>query len=378
MSRITRHSAAILLTPLAASLIVYSLCSAPPAGSEAGAVLDVPPAPAVAVVALPADLLAPLPDCDDEPVAVAVDEPAPAPAPVAEPGAAVLLHGRHLVLATPTGMSWTAGQPNIHGLADGLTVDYAVARDVVPAELQALSGARFTLFAGDGATCPVDAGSLAIHGRMAGVFLFDEAAPTRAELREVATSMQPHDHVLQAAVRGPRGCTGVWARRADLPAPTVFGRRPVTADERATVRALLDAQPAVAALKAERAEYYADMPAEDAAAAVAGWSAFLRDTLELAAWDEVGGARRYITAQVGGEGEGCDGFGERAAVLFLRDGAGLVAQPGPGFLDPLAVMDIDRDGQLEAVTEHGQALESRREASPLARRYEFPDHGCGC
>jgi hypothetical protein len=217
------------------------------------------------------------------------------------------------------------------------------------------------------------------------VFLFDEAAPTRAELRETATAMEPDAHVVQAALRGPhqakptgRGCTGVWARRADLPTPIVFGRRPVAAGERAQVRGLLDTQPAVVALRAERAEYYADMPPEDADAAAAGWSAFLDDTLELAAWDEIGGTRRYVTAQVGSEAEGCDGFGERAAVLFIRDGAALVPQPGPGFLDPRAVMDIDRDGHLEAVTADGHTLESRAEASPLTRHYAFPDLGCGC
>lgn len=370
MSRTTRFYAAILLTPLAASLTLLALGSAPSA--------DGTPCVAPAPVVVP--VLAPLADedCDDAPVAAAAEVLAPVPAPVHDPGAAVLLHGRHFVLATLPDMTWSAGQPKIHGLADGFTVDYELARAVVPAAVQAQSGARFTVFASDGATCQADAGALAIHGRMDGVFAFNEAPPTRAELRETAESMEPGAHVVQAALRGPRSCTGAWARRADLPAPVVFGRRKVDARARAEVRALLDAQPAVAALRSERAEYYADMPPEDAAAATAGWSAFLDETLELAAWDEIGGARRYITAQVGSEADGCDGFGERAAVLFLRDGDALVAQPGPGFLDPLAVMDVDRDGQLEAVTEHGHALASRREDSPLVSRYAFPDLGCGC
>lgn len=379
MSRTTRFYAAILLTPLAASLLTVSLYNAPQAGSEALAsaaptasvtVLAATPVAAPAAAA-PVDLLASPDDCDDEPRLVA-------PAPTPDPGAAVLLHGRHFVFASPAAMNWTAGQPKIHGLSDGFTVDYAVATDVVPADVLAQAGARFTVFTSDGATCQADAGALAIHGRMEGVFLFDEAAPTRAELRETATSMQPDDHVVQAPIRGARSCTGVWARRADLPAPIVFGRHKLGAGERAAVRRLLDAQPAVAALRTERAEYYADLPPEEAANTDAAWSAFLDDTLELAAWDEIGGARRYITAQVGDEAEGCDGFGERAAVLFLRDGDNLVAQPGPGFLDPLAVMDIDRDGTLEAVTEHGRTLESRDETSLLTRHYAFPDLGCGC
>lgn len=152
-------------------------------------------------------------------------------------------------------------------MADGLTVDYALAPAVVPADIQAQSGARFTVFASDGASCQVDAGPLAIHGQMDGVFLFDEAPPSRAELRETAAALQPDAHVVQAALRGPRGCAGVWARRADLPAPVVFGRRKVDARERAEVRRLLNAQPAVAALRDEHAEYYADMPPEDADAA---------------------------------------------------------------------------------------------------------------
>ena len=40
--------------------------------------------------------------------------------------------------------------------------------------------------------------------------------------------------------------------------------------------------------------------------------------------------------------------------------------------------DLDRDGQLEAVTAHGHTLESRAETSPLTRHYAFPDLGCGC
>jgi hypothetical protein len=328
------------------------------------------------VVVTPVDLLASSADCDEPAAAPSVAQ-APAPTmPAHDPGAAVLLHGRHFVFASLPDMTWSSGQPKIRGLSDGFTVDYDLARDVVPADVQSQADARFTVFASDGGTCQADAGPLAIHGRMEGVFLFDEAAPTRAELRETATSMEPDAHVVQAALRGARGCTGVWARRADLPAPIVFGRRSVAADERAAVLGLLGAQPTVAALRTERAEYYADMPPDDAAAA--DWSAYLGATLELTAWDEIGGARRYITAQVGSEDEGCGGFGERAAVLFLRDGDALVAQPGPGFLDPLAVMDIDRDGQLEAVTERGHTLESNREGSPLTRHYAFPDLGCGC
>lgn len=372
MSRPTYIYAAALLAPLAASLTIFALWPAPPVGD---AIADTPGAPPAPIV-VPAVVFAPLPDCVDAPAVPAAAEPAPPPAPVRDPGAAALLHGRNLVLATLPDMTWSSGQPRIRGLADGLTVDYDLARDVVPAAVQAQAGARFSVFASDGGSCQADAGPLAIHGQMDGVFLFDEAPPNRAELRETAAAMEPDAHVVQGALRGPRSCTGVWARRADLPAPIVFGRRKVDARERAEVRRLLDAQPAVAALRVEHAEYHADMPPEDAGAA--GWSAFLDDTLELAAWDEVGGSRRYITAQVGSDAGGCDGFGERAAVLFLRDGAQLVAQPGPGFFDPLAVMDIDRDGQLEAVTEYGHTLESRGEASPLTFHYAFPELSCGC
>lgn len=374
MSRSTLHTAAILLVPLAATVTLFAL--PPPAPADRAVDLSLPTGSEALAAALPATPVAQLAPVDCPEVPAAAHVAAPEPPPPVDPGAAVLLHGRQLVLATLPDMTWSTGQPTIKRHADGFTVAYDLARAVVPPGLQAQAGARFTVYAGDGSSCQAEAGTLAIHSQMDGVFAFDEAAPTRAELRETASAMNPEDHVVQAALRGDRRCTGVWARRADLPAPIVFARAKVTARERAEVRGLLDAHPAVVALHAEYAEYHAAMPAEDAAAA--GWPAFLDRTLELAAWTEIGGDRRYITAQVGSEEDGCGGFGERAAAVFLRDGAALVAQPGPGFLDPLAVMDIDRDGVLEAVTEGGRSLESRAEPSALTRRYEFPYLGCGC
>jgi hypothetical protein len=297
--------------------------------------------------------------------------------PAHDPGAAVLLHGRHFVLATLPDMTWSSGQPKIRGLSDGFTVDYALARDVVPADVQSQADARFTVFASDGGTCQADAGPLAIHGRMEGVFLFDEAAPTRAELHETATSMEPDAHVVQAALRGARGCTGVWARRADLPAPIVFGRRKVDADERAEVLGLLDAQPAVAALRSERAEYYADMPPEDAAAAEpAGPPSSTRPSSSprgtrsaaLAATSPPRSAARTRAAAASASAR--PSCSSATATLWSRSRAPASSTRSPSWTSTATASS--RPSRSAATPS------SPPRAQPARRHYAFPDLGCGC
>ena len=105
---------------------------------------------------------------------------------------------------------------------------------------------------------------------------------------------------------------------------------------------------------------------------------YLKDTLQMTRWDELGGTRSYLNVIVGDGGEACsDLFSDQVAVLFRLDTGSPVAQDDPGFLHPLAVMDLERDGHLEAVTENGLHLESRGPTTTI-QRFEIPYHGCPC
>jgi hypothetical protein len=68
--------------------------------------------------------------------------------------------------------------------------------------------------------------------------------------------------------------------------------------------------------------------------------------------------------------------------LLLHEGQLVVGEAlklhaARGFIDPLALMDIDRDGKLEAITRDGLKLETRGDRS-LKRSYAFPATFCPC
>jgi hypothetical protein len=63
--------------------------------------------------------------------------------------------------------------------------------------------------------------------------------------------------------------------------------------------------------------------------------------------------------------------------LFELSGDVLTPHADPGFLDPIAVMDVDRDGHLEAVTGDATKLETRG-PKPLAFSYSFLSVFCPC
>ena len=354
----------------------------------ATAYLAFPPTPEPIVVVREVVVHAPA-----EPIAAPMVEP-PAPEPLDEPehmrraGAGLLVHDGQLVLTSEPDVAWARGKLRSIPREDGISVSRAVDPARLPAPLQLLGDARFVLYSPDGSTCTAQTAPdlLRIFGRQDGDVFYaagDDGVATADELLAARERVFAEAQLLLARLRpatthtarGPR-CDGLWARRADLPAPAVFVAQEIDEGLRARVRARLDEQPAVLALAAEYSSYSDER--REYAADIAPWSTWVNNTMQATRWDEIGGTRSFINVVVGDGGEACgDLFTSRTAVLFALADGELLAQPDPGFMHPLALMDLERDGHLEAVTADGTQLESRGPIAPL-QSFTFPYHGCPC
>lgn len=131
-------------------------------------------------------------------------------------------------------------------------------------------------------------------------------------------------HLLLARLTGNPRCDGLWARRADLPSPTVFAAveldEPAQAALTERVLAVIEAQPAVVGLRAAFDAYLAEYARNYDEPAELDWSDFLRSGLTVTRWDELGGSRRLINVELGAGDQGCgDYFTDEGTVLFTLD-----------------------------------------------------------
>ena len=333
----------------------------------------------------PAQLTPPDPPTPPEPPPAPLESPTP-PAPAIAPptaGAAMLLTDRQLVLSTAADKAWARGRLRAHEFTGGLAVRRSVDPTRLPAALQPLIDARVVVYAADGGSCIGQVGALSIYGREEGEsYLFEGDAdnPTSpADRLAMRDRVYENTSLMIGRLQAPTRCDGLWARRADLPAPAVFGAAALDeaaqARLRAQVLAMIETEPAVIAL---RREYDAFLAASGPEAEDPAWPEFLRSTLTLTLWHEVGGPRRLLNVEIGAGEQGCgDYFTTRIGVLFTLDDAELVAHEDPGFTYPAAVMDLERDGQFEAVRSGGQELETRT-PDGVSQSFSFPWHGCSC
>ena len=367
--------ATILLTPMAVAAGYLAFTPAP-----APTIVEVPVASACPEPAA----LAP-PACEPSEPAASTPTPAVEPAPAIDPasrqaGAGMLLYDHQLVLATAPDLTWSKGQLRDHKLEWAVAVSKRVDTTRLPDPLRALADARVIVYAADGSTCTATTrpDGLTIHGRQDGELAYpdeghDEVTP--AQQQAVREQVFAEAQLLRARLhRDGERCDGVWARAAALPAPAVFAARD---DEdpalRERVLAALAPSPRLEALARSYRHHNDESGAEQPE-----WPVYLRDTLQVTRWDELGGARSYLNVVVGDGGEACSGlFSDQLAVLFAVTDDGLVLLDQPGFIHPLAIMDLERDGQLEAVTEGGMHLESRGLPGTV-QRFEIPYHGCPC
>lgn len=376
--------ATILMAPMVTA-VAYIAMTPGPAPMLAEAQLAPPELVASAPVVEPP---APVPEASPViPAPEAIASPDKPTALPAIPGAGMLLYEGQLVVVTEPDLAWATGRlrspPTEYGAIASKAVDVAK----LPAELAPLVNSRVVVYAGDGSTCTATTGAMTVYAREDGDLLYgDEGEPldaagmlvlrkdvfTRAQLLLARQSRVADDG-------RTRRCEGVWARRADLPAPAVFGLRAQdSASELALeqqVLAAIESLPEVASL---RDAYEADRADHHVPEDVPVWSAFLDETLTISRWDEIGGSRSFVNVEVGDGGEPCsDSFAEQRLLLFALQGGALVQQPGGGFSRPLAIMDLEDDGALEFVGNGGDLLRGQQEDA-VVQSYSFPYHGCSC
>lgn len=372
----------ILVAPLATALVYIADARAPaPVAQE---IVDCPP-----------PIAAPQPTS----VVHAIVEPAPAPAPAPAPtiappivdpsaGAGVLMFDHRLVFSTDPVPAWGKGPLRSHANEYGVTVSKLVDPAQLPADLAASASASFTVFAADGSSCLVDAGPLSVYARLDGDIMIyaddgdSEDGPTAAQRNKLRRDVYAEHATLLLARTSNQRCDGLWARRTDLPAPAVFVARnlPVDADQAltASVATMVAAEPAVAALALNYAAWHADLDAETRAMYPA-WSDYYTKTLVVRRWDEVGGPRSYLNVDVGSVGEACGNeFAEHTSLLLERSGDTWQVLDDPGFWRPDALMDLDRDGHLEAVTGGGRTLTTAGPDASFAQSFEISWVGCPC
>lgn len=362
---------AILVAPLVATLIVTR------SSHDDTATVAAEPTPVVAVVEPPRVEPAAVepPKVETPPAPPPVEPPTPAtedkpaePALERDPGQLMLVVDNDLVLHTGPDVAWSSGKLNIVARSARLSVSKKADLDKLPAPVRAAASSTVTVYDSDGSACVATVGAVRVDSTQTGeVYMglevpegeeFDSAEPPkdRAALRKFAeeTFKEPSGKLLLARQKAQNGkpCAGVWARRADLPAPAVFGRRQLGDDEAKALTAkaleVVRAQPEfaqVAAAYAERVKEYGPD------AEVLAWPEFVDRYFAATRWDEVGGPRRIVSVQLHETWEGCgDYFDGSIALLFEQQGDALVRLQQPGWLYLDALMDVDRDGVLEGVT----------------------------
>ncbi|WP_434421779.1 hypothetical protein [Nannocystis pusilla] len=388
---------AILVAPLAAILVSQALPSldAPAPSAEPLATLEPvapAPTPVPALVEPPAPVAPVVAPAAAEPTATPVLPPAGA-----DMGQAMLVRKDALVLDTHADLRWASGRPVIKAEASHLLATRSVRWDSLPERLRSLEDATMVVHAADGSTCVAGVDAPRLHLEQIGDVFHSmdddghesfEPPADKAVLRDMVKQLfaEEDDLLLLARQRAAdgRSCEGLWARRADLPPATVFGRRGASeaAALKTEVTAVVRAQPEFTGLAGEYAEYLAPMDTERRAE-LPSWDEFFAANLRTIAWHEIGGARQLVSVELQlVDRMACsDEFGGSLALLLERRDGKLVRLDQPGWLGLTALMDLEGDGVLEAVTDDGFETVLRThgpDGDEFRDAYSVPYVGCPC
>lgn len=352
---------AILTAPLAATLIAPSFfVSSPEVTAE---VVQLAPAAEPAPAPLP--IVAPF--LEPAPLAAAEPEPTPAGEPTRDPSQFMLMHDDALVLHTAAEIAWSSGKIGTRAGPGEFTAWRGVDLEKLPELARALAGATVTVYDVDGSACVAEVGALRVQIERTGEVFpipdgdFDssgyEPPADRAVVRTMgrdAFAGDGQDGLLLARQRNQAGkpCSGLWARRSDLPAPAVFGRRDLAecAERIATADALavVESRPEYAELRDAYARHLREYSPEYAAEAPS-WEQFVDANFRVACWDEVGGPRKLVSVELREQFESCgDWFDDGLAFILEHQGEQLVVRQ-QGFYDLAALTDLERDGTFEGL-----------------------------
>lgn len=367
---------AILTAPLAATLIAPSFFASPEVPAEVVLLAPIEPAPAPLPVAAPTPepVPAPAPVVAPAPAPVVAPEPEPSPAgePTRDPSQFMLMHDDALVLHTAADRAWSSGKIGTRAGPGEFTAWRGADLDKLPEPARALAGATVTIYDVDGSACVAEVGALRVQIERTGdVFPVPAEDPSgddfgfsgyepptdRSVLRTMgrdAFAETAPDALLLARQRNQAGrpCSGLWARRSDLPAPAVFGRRDLAeCEERiatADALAVVETLPKYAEVRDAYARRLRDYGTEYAAEAPS-WQQFVDTNFRVACWDEVGGPRKLVSVELRETPEGCgDWFDDGLALILEQQGEQLVVRQD-GFYDLTALADLDRDGTFEGL-----------------------------
>ncbi|HJZ86643.1 MAG TPA: nuclear transport factor 2 family protein [Polyangia bacterium] len=239
-----------------------------------------------------------------------------------------------VVLDSAPRKEWERGPPEL--LSDGFPM--VVARSVdasrLPSALTSWRGRTLRLLSAGGKSCEAAVTGFRLIGRQVPHFGQREQWQGKAKPLVAAEAWDQSDHVLVATLAP--GCTGTWARAAELPAP-----------------ALADATPAEGALRAAALRELRRLPA------YAAIQKSFREENPKGTWEQAADSPRVdvLVMRARGKtlvsvsaraGAGCGGFeGELFAVWEATGEKLSLRGTADGYLVPAAAVDLDGDGTLE-------------------------------
>lgn len=333
-----------------------------------------------------------------EPAIPVVQAPAvpTTPAPIAEatPTDAVdrirfaFVNDAGLVLTTEADRAWGQGRLREHAGPGQFRAAKVADVAKLPAAHVAQRGRSFDVYGVDGKVCTARLGELSVLAQHDGPSLFDvfhgsrdeqewdpdggEEDPYEAFEREVHSdkeirakvwaALDPEENRpwLVAPLVSDTSCAGgLWARDAELPAPTLLhvadAPTPITAQRIAafeTSAELADTQAQYAKWERELTEEQREsLPTWDTIAAAL--PATVRE------WHDQSGTARIVELEFGQAPEGCGDYGSTSITAVDLVSAGGFERTSHS-TGPLAVFDADLDGKFELL--YGTSLVSETEA----------------
>jgi hypothetical protein len=329
------------------------------------------------------------------PIAIAtptIDPVAPAEPPAAEPipltyGEAfafvVNIDGPHVVLSTTIDERWIGGSARV---IESGSLRRPVDLEAMPDDIAARLGASFNAYSSEGLVCSGTIGAPFLHAATSDwdVEMYDEEI---AQMDHDTFTWEQGRRILVAPLDGAGACDdAVWARAADLPAPTFA--TPIARPTKVQVQAARRGFLRTAAMRTAATDFdtwIAETGSEPDARL--GRTPRLRDRLSSTAWDLGGDGVEAVVLDIDGpEFGGCGGIEGRWGLAVVTEDGANVQRILPGASGrALGLFDVDGDGTSEILAgprgdwENLELLRLSAEGlEPVAALAPIPFFGCPC